>query len=48
LIDVVDATDTGGRTHKANPTDAFFPIAQIERIEGIDEDGLFVCPLASR
>jgi hypothetical protein len=48
LIDVVDASDTGDRTHKANPTDAFFPIAQIERIEGIDEDGLFVCPLASR
>jgi hypothetical protein len=44
LIDVVDASDTGGRTDKANPPDAFFPIAQIERIEGIDEDGLFRVP----
>jgi hypothetical protein len=48
LIDIVDASDAEGRPDQAKPTDAFVPIAEIERIEGIDEDGPFVSPLARR
>jgi hypothetical protein len=48
LIDVVDASDAEGRPDQPKPTDAFVPVAEIERIEGIDGDGPFVSPMASR
>jgi hypothetical protein len=38
LIDVVDASDAEGRPSEPEPTDSFVPLAEVERIEGMEAD----------